>query len=96
MRVCQVCSESKALDAYYKAQRGRHKTCKSCLKEQYRMLADLYRLADLNTKGEPLKQSGWRRNGGGLTPLASNPILDPDYEFEAPAYLTWQDLKDLL
>lgn len=65
-------------------------------KEQYRMLADLYRLADLNTKGEPLKQSGWRKDGGGLTPLAANPILDPDYEFEAPAHLTWQDLKDLL
>lgn len=57
----------------------------------YHLLADLYKLQGLNTKGRtPLV--GWENARQGLS---EDPILDPDYVFESEHRLSQHDLWNL-
>lgn len=60
------------------------------------MLTDLYRMADLNSKGNPVGIS-WKETQWWATPLGGNtPFDDPEYEFETEARLSWHELRAML
>ena len=62
---------------------------------RYHMLTEFYKLAGMNSKGEPPKE-GWGDQAlGGLS--KTDPILDPDYQPpDTPDRLTFRELKELL
>lgn len=63
----------------------------------YHLLADLYKLQGLNTRGESPKV-GWTQAQQGLTAnVKIDPILDPDYiPPETPDRLTVREMRELL
>ena len=64
-------------------------------REEYRRRSAEYKSRGLNWKGNPIG-IGWSNSLAGLTPLDTNPVLDPDYEFGSESRLSVDDLKWLL